>query len=145
MSPEQARGVPVDKRADIWAYCVVLYEMLTGRRAFQGETKLSTIMAIVQKDPPPVSEILDHAHPEAEKIIARCLQKDRQAPPQPRGRAPNRPRGRSTGHPSASTDANQFSIPPPRIGPGRFLELSLAFFWRASCSIVSFGYSMARE
>jgi serine/threonine protein kinase len=51
MSPEQARGKPVDKRADIWAFGTVLYEMLTGRRAFQGETVTETLAAILKGEP----------------------------------------------------------------------------------------------
>jgi eukaryotic-like serine/threonine-protein kinase len=51
MSPEQARGLTVDKRADIWAFGCVLYEMLTGHRAFGGATISDTIAAILQRDP----------------------------------------------------------------------------------------------
>lgn len=51
MSPEQARGKAVDKRADIWAFGCVLYEMLTGRRAFPGETTTDTIAAILERAP----------------------------------------------------------------------------------------------
>ena len=51
MSPEQARGKPVDKRADIWAFGVVLFEMLTGRRAFPGEDVTDTLAAIVRGEP----------------------------------------------------------------------------------------------
>jgi serine/threonine protein kinase len=51
MSPEQARGRPVDRRADIWAFGCVLYEMLTGRRAFEGETVTDVLAAVIKTDP----------------------------------------------------------------------------------------------
>ena len=51
MSPEQARGKPVDKRTDIWAFGCVLYEMLTGRAAFAGETITDTLAAILEREP----------------------------------------------------------------------------------------------
>jgi serine/threonine protein kinase len=51
MAPEQAKGRPVDKRADIWAFGVVLYEMLTGRRAFEGEDVSTTLAAVLMRDP----------------------------------------------------------------------------------------------
>ena len=51
MSPEQARGRAVDKRADIWAFGVVLYEMLTGQRLFQGETISDTLVAVLKEEP----------------------------------------------------------------------------------------------
>lgn len=72
MSPEQAEGKKVDARSDIFSFGSVLYEMVTGRRAFPGETKLSTLSAILHKEPPP----LEGAPPELEKIITRCLRKD---------------------------------------------------------------------
>ena len=51
MSPEQARGLPVDKRTDIWAFGCVLYEMLTGRVAFAGDTVSDTIAKILEREP----------------------------------------------------------------------------------------------
>ena len=51
MSPEQARGKPVDKRADIWAFGCVLYEMLTGRRAFDGEDVSDTLARVIEREP----------------------------------------------------------------------------------------------
>lgn len=76
MSPEQARGQPVDKRTDIWAFGCVLYEMLTGRRAFSGNTISDTIAAILDREPdwtalPPA------VPPEVHRLVRRCLQKDR--------------------------------------------------------------------
>jgi tRNA A-37 threonylcarbamoyl transferase component Bud32 len=76
MSPEQVEGRPVDARSDIFSFGAVLYEMVTGQRAFRGESKISTLAAVVEKDPPPVSEISADTPPEVERLIARCLRKD---------------------------------------------------------------------
>ena len=73
MSPEQAEGRKLDSRSDIFSFGSVLYEMITGRRAFQGETRLSTLSAIVHKEPSPLPEATP---PEIGKIILRCLRKD---------------------------------------------------------------------
>jgi Tol biopolymer transport system component len=73
MSPEQAEGKKVDARSDIFSFGSVLYEMVTGRRAFQGETRMSTLSAILSKEPAPLAE---GTPPELERIIARCLRKD---------------------------------------------------------------------
>jgi len=75
MSPEQARGKAVDKRTDIWAFGCVLYEMLTGRRAFGGETTSDTIVSILEREPgwgalPPATP------PRTRQLIERCLDKD---------------------------------------------------------------------
>jgi len=57
MSPEQAEGKPVDARSDIFSFGAVLYEMVTGQRAFQGESRVSTLAAVVERDPRIISEV----------------------------------------------------------------------------------------
>jgi Tol biopolymer transport system component len=76
MSPEQAEGKPVDARSDIFSFGSVLYEMLTGQRAFQGETKASTIAAILREEPKPLSQVVEGLPREVERIVKRCLRKD---------------------------------------------------------------------
>jgi Tol biopolymer transport system component len=78
MSPEQAEGKKVDSRSDIFSFGSVLYEMFTGRRAFQGETKASTIAAILKEDPKPASQLTEALPRELELVITRCLRKDRE-------------------------------------------------------------------
>jgi Tol biopolymer transport system component len=71
MSPEQSRGRPVDKRSDVWAFGCVLYEMLTGRRAFDGEDVTETLASIVKDEPD-----LSTAPPRARRLLRKCLEKD---------------------------------------------------------------------
>ena len=71
MAPEQARGKPVDKRADIWAFGAVFYEMLTGRCAFGGEDVSSIIAAVIQSEPR-----WDGVPAQARRLIESCLEKD---------------------------------------------------------------------
>lgn len=78
MSPEQAEGKKVDPRSDIFSFGAVLYEMLTGQRAFQGETTMSTLAAVIHKDPRPLAELMPVTPRELDKIIGRCLRKDRE-------------------------------------------------------------------
>src|SRR5262249_52445993 len=76
MSPEQAEGRPVDARSDIFSLGSVLYEMVTGRKAFQGETKLSTLTAILREEPKRASELVEGLPKEVERVISRCLRKE---------------------------------------------------------------------
>jgi Tol biopolymer transport system component len=75
MSPEQARGKAVDRRADVWAFGVVLYEMLTGRRAFEGE-ELSDVLASVLKSDPAWNTIPADTPAAIRRLLRRCLEKD---------------------------------------------------------------------
>jgi serine/threonine protein kinase/Tol biopolymer transport system component len=78
MSPEQAQGKPVDTRSDIFSFGSVLYEMLTGERAFQGESKAMTLASILQNEPKPLSQRLRDFPPEVDRVLRRCLHKDPQ-------------------------------------------------------------------
>ena len=76
MSPEQAQGKRVDARSDIFSFGVVLYEMLTGVKAFSADSTVSTLTAILRDDPRPIGQIVPGVPPELEQIISRALRKD---------------------------------------------------------------------
>src|SRR5262245_268544 len=76
MSPEQARGKPVDKRTDVWAFGCVLYEMLSGRRAFAGDD-VSEVMASILAREPDLTALPAATPPSIRRLLRRCLQKDR--------------------------------------------------------------------
>jgi eukaryotic-like serine/threonine-protein kinase len=75
MSPEQARGQEADHRADIFSFGVILYEMLSGRRAFSGESAVEVMNAILKEEPPEFGEANTKVSPQLEKIVRRCLEK----------------------------------------------------------------------
>src|SRR5678815_2636552 len=76
MSPEQVRGKPADKRSDLFAFGTILYEMLSGQRAFRGETAADTITAILTKEPPDLTQTNKDLHPGLERIVRHCLEKN---------------------------------------------------------------------
>jgi Tol biopolymer transport system component len=76
MSPEQVRGQAVDARSDIFSLGAVLYEMLSGRRAFRRDTAADTLTAILKEDPPALGSVPGHVSPALERIVRRCLEKD---------------------------------------------------------------------
>jgi serine/threonine-protein kinase len=78
MSPEQACGLPVDARTDIWSLGVMLYEMVTGRVAFLGENPTETTSLILQKEPAPLARYAHNVPAELERIITKALTKDRE-------------------------------------------------------------------
>jgi len=76
MAPEQLEGAEADARTDIFAFGAVLYEMLTGRKAFDGKSQASLISAIMSSEPPPVSTLQPVAPPALDQIVRTCLAKD---------------------------------------------------------------------
>jgi hypothetical protein len=76
MSPEQAQGKRVDLRSDIFSLALVLYEMVTGTRAFSGDSALSTLSAILRDEARPIPEIAPDTPPQLEQVIHRCLRKN---------------------------------------------------------------------
>src|SRR3974390_2816889 len=71
MSPEQLQGKPVDARSDLFSFGCVLYEMLTGKRAFEGENPASVIAAVLEREPTPLE-----ISPPLDRVVERCLAKD---------------------------------------------------------------------
>ncbi|MGI8898223.1 MAG: protein kinase domain-containing protein, partial [Pyrinomonadaceae bacterium] len=76
MSPEQARGLTVDARTDIWSLGVVLYEQLAGRMPFEGTTIADIMVSILEREPPPLSHYAPEAPAELQRIISKALRKD---------------------------------------------------------------------
>jgi serine/threonine protein kinase len=76
MSPEQGEGKEADARSDIFALGAVLYEMATGKRAFEGKTTASVIAAVLERNPPPVSSVQPMAPPALDRVVKTCIAKD---------------------------------------------------------------------
>ena len=77
MSPEQIEGKELDGRSDIFLFGAALYEMVTGRRAFEGQSSLSVASAILEKEPAPITSVDSMVPPALEHAVQRCLAKDR--------------------------------------------------------------------
>ena len=78
MSPEQAKGLPVDHRSDIFSLGVVLYELLAGKRPFQGDTKAELVSSILRDAPPPLADRRQALPARLARVVDRCLEKDRE-------------------------------------------------------------------
>ncbi|MGB7583867.1 MAG: protein kinase, partial [Terriglobales bacterium] len=76
MSPEQVRGKPADPRSDIFSLGAILYEMVSGKRAFHGDTAADTMSAILKAEPPPLTETQQNISPGLARIVEHCLEKD---------------------------------------------------------------------
>ena len=79
MSPEQLAGRDTDARSDLFAFGAILYEMVSGRRALEGSTTATLIGAILHTDPPPLSSVKPLTPPAVDRVVSRCLAKDREA------------------------------------------------------------------
>ena len=77
MAPEQARGETSDARSDIFSFGAVLYEMLSGERAFQGNSSIETLSAILREQPADLTHVVPGLSPALARIVDRCLEKNR--------------------------------------------------------------------
>ena len=89
MAPEQLEGKEVDARTDIFAFGAVVYEMATGKKAFEGKSQASVIAAILKSDPPPMSSLQPMTPPALDRVVKKCLAKE----PDERWQSAKRPDG----------------------------------------------------
>jgi eukaryotic-like serine/threonine-protein kinase len=141
MSPEQVRGLPVDHRTDLFSFGAILYELLSGKKAFKRDTASDTIAAILKEEPPELTQSGRNISPALDHIIHHCLEKDRENRFQSAkdvAFALSEASSPTTGVPSGS-----YVVPPsPRRGPGKAIWFIAAFtavfaaaaflFWRPS-------------
>src|SRR5437763_2676996 len=78
MSPEQVRGETVDQRSDIFAFGTIVYEMLTGSRAFKRNSSIETLSAILKEEPPEIGDIAPNVPQSLDRLVRRCMEKDRE-------------------------------------------------------------------
>lgn len=123
MPPEQAKGREVDKRADIWAFGVVLHEMLTGKRLFHGETTTETLAAVIERAPR-----WDNVPAQARPLLRRCLEKD-----------PKR-RLRDIGEAMVWLESPPEPVPAPATARTRWLWPAIAAILLAATALLGFLY-----
>ena len=129
MPPEQAKGKAVDKRADIWSFGVVLYELLTGERLFKGEDVSDTLAQVLTKEP-----YLGKVPPKARKLLSRCLEKD------PRKRL------RDIGDVAYLLDDAPVTAPsPPRLSWVAWIIAALCFLGASGLGLIHYRESASEE
>jgi eukaryotic-like serine/threonine-protein kinase len=139
MSPEQVRGLPVDHRTDLFSFGAILYELLSGKKAFKRDTASDTIAAILKEEPPELTQSGRNVSPALDHIVKHCLEKDRE----------NRFQSAKdvafalseASSPATAVTSGSYVVPPsPRRGPGKAIWFIAAFvaifalaallFWR---------------
>jgi eukaryotic-like serine/threonine-protein kinase len=137
MAPEQARGRAIDRRADVWAFGCVLYEMLTGRQAFTGEDVAETVGAVIHKDPDWTVLPAD-LPPPIRRLLRRCLQKDR------RQRTPDIAGARLEIEDAMSEESVAIARLPPTAGRERIAWLIAAASFAALVTLAALSWWRTR-
>jgi serine/threonine protein kinase/TolB-like protein/Flp pilus assembly protein TadD len=143
MSPEQVRGLPVDQRTDIFSFGAILYELLSGKKAFKRDTASDTIAAILKEEPPELTQSGRNVSPALDHIVRHCLEKDRENRFQTaKDVAFALSEASSPTTLSGVTSGSYVAPPSPRRGPGKGIWFIAAFtaifavaallFWRPS-------------
>jgi Tol biopolymer transport system component len=137
MSPEQVRGLPADHRSDIFSFGAILYEMLTGRRAFRGDSAIETMSAILKEDPPEPSETNRNLPPALERLVRHCLEKS----PQLRIQS-----ARDLAYDLEALSGVSGTVVAPRIQPGRRTRaLAVGLTIAAALALVALGFLAGRR
>jgi eukaryotic-like serine/threonine-protein kinase len=117
MSPEQVRGQPVDPRSDLFAFGAVLYEMLSGQRAFAGPSAVETMSGILTAEPPDLSRLAGAVPPAVERLVRACLRKDRDERLPSAAALAAALAELERGSPAAATAPASFPAPSPSLPP----------------------------
>ena len=125
MSPEQLRGLPVDHRSDIFSFGAILYELLSGRKAFKKDTASDTIAAVLKEEPPELTQSGRNVSPALDHIVRHCLEKDRENRFQTAKDVAFALSEASS--PTTTVTSGSYVIPPPRRGPGKAIGFIAAF------------------
>ena len=133
MSPEQAQGMPVDARSDVFSFGAVLYEMLIGSRAFKGETMVATLAAILRDEVPPPITLGFPGPPRLDDLIQRCLHKR----PEDRWQAMDEIQAEFAILQNYSADAPSIAAPAIPATPSNRPAMHYAGFWiRAAARVI---------
>ncbi len=124
MSPEQVRGLPVDHRTDLFSFGAILYELLSGRKAFKRDTASDTIAAIMRDEPPELTQSGRNVSPALDHIVRHCLEKDRENRFQTAKDIAFALSEASSSSTAASSGS--YVIPPPRRSRGKTIGIAVA-------------------
>ena len=143
MSPEQVRGLALDARSDIFSFGAILYEMLSGKRAFHGDTPADTMSSILKEDPPDLAETNRNVSPALERIVQHCLEKN----PESRFHSASdiafdleHLSGLSGSSARVATTGSGSAIGIGKVQPSRRLLLALASGLGIACAVYGLGW-----
>jgi len=144
MAPEQLEGREADARTDIFAFGALMYEMATGRRAFEGKSQASLIAAIMEKQPPPIAALAPLSPPALERVVRQCLAKEPEDRWQSAGDLKRELRWIASGDaPQPTVSATTTRGPIARFG--RFWPVALAGWLVAGLTLAALGTIVARR